>query len=188
MNPTTPASLRGQPLTIHNKIQRDSVTFLRRTDGQLSTLVRVELAPGGGNPPHRHSAYAETFTARQGTLGLHLDGRELRLQSGETATAPIGSVHRFYNPTDEPVVFEVEIQPGHRGFERGLIVLYGLANDNQTDAQGRPRHPLHLGLFSSLTDTRLIGPLAALNPVMTALGWLARVTGTQRRLLVRYDR
>ncbi|WP_019587618.1 cupin domain-containing protein [Deinococcus apachensis] len=184
---TLPApTLSTAPFTIYNPVQKDSVTFLRRTDGRCSTLVDVELAPGGGNGLHTHTAYSEEFTCREGLLGIHLDGREITLRPGESALAPIGSVHRFYNASPEPVRFRTEIAPGHRGFEQGLILSYGLAQGGQVNAKGIPMNIWHLALIADMTDSRLAGPLRVLNPVLTSLARRARARGIEAELLRRY--
>ena len=63
--------------TIYNPLQRDRVTFLKtaaETSGELM-LVEVELAPGGGNPPHYHTSFSERFTPIVGELSVQL-GKE----------------------------------------------------------------------------------------------------------------
>lgn len=182
---TTPAQ-PAAPLSIYNPVQKDSVTFLRRTDGRCSTLVDVELAPGGGNGLHTHTAYAEEFTCLQGLLGIHLDGRELTLRPGESALAPIGSVHRFYNASPQPVRFRTEIAPGHRGFEQSLILAYGLAQDGRVNPKGMPMNIWHLALIADMSDSRLAGPLRVLNPVLAGLARRARARGIEADLCQRY--
>ncbi len=181
-----PASTQT-PRTIHNKIQRDTVTFLTRTDGTCDTFVEVELAPGGGTPLHTHTTYAEHFTCLQGTLGLHLNGREIALQPGESATVPIGAVHRFYNATEAMTVFRAVIAPGHRGFEQSLILNYGLVDDDRTTAAGMPKSLLHLALLADLCDVRLVGRMAVMNPVIGLLARVARRRGLLDELIQRYD-
>jgi len=61
-------------------------------------------------------------------------------------------VHAFANETREPVRFEVELTPGHRGFEQALQIAYGLA--------GIPRNLVHTALLVELGETRRPAPCA----------------------------
>ena len=184
MTQTTARPTTQTPRTIHNKTQRDTVTFLTRTDGTCDTFVEVELAPGGGTPLHTHT---EHFTRLQGTLGLHLDGQQLALQPGESATVPIGAVHRFYNATSEMTIFRAIIAPGHRGFEQSLILNYGLVDDDRTNPAGMPKSLMHLALLADLCDVRLVGRMAVMNPVIGLLARVARRRGLLDELIQRYD-
>lgn len=186
---TTADTIRPHPpLTIHNPVQKDSVTFVRRADGRCSTLVDVELAPGGGNGLHVHSAYTEEFTCLEGQLGLHLGGRELTLRPGESALVPIGIAHRFYNKTNAPVRFRTEIAPGHAGFERTLMIGYGLANDGLVHANGIPKRLDHVALLAVMSDSKLTGVLGLLNPVFALIARRARARGVEAALRERYER
>ena len=174
--------------TISNLIQRDTVTFLKtvaETGGAL-TLVEVELAPGGGNGLHYHTAFTERFAVIKGALGIQLGNEQRMLRSGESVVVPIHAVHRFFNPTTHPVRFYTEIRPGHAGFERGMRIAYGLAGDGETNRAGVPRSLLALALVVNETNTALVGPLAMLNPLFGLLARLARRRGVHRRLVARY--
>ena len=98
---------------IENPLIKDRVTFLEtaaETNGKF-TLVQVELAPDGGNELHYHKTFDETFTVVEGVLGIQLGKEIFHLKKGESATAPVGSLHRFFNPSaTEKVVFNVLLQ------------------------------------------------------------------------------
>jgi mannose-6-phosphate isomerase-like protein (cupin superfamily) len=180
----TPALAR----TIHNPIQRDTVTFLKttaETGGEL-TLVEVDLAPGGGNGLHYHTAFTERFAVIAGELTIQLGTEERVLRSGESAVVPLHAVHRFFNRSSRPVRFYTEIRPGHAGFEQGLRIAYGLAGDGGTNRAGVPRNLLALALVVEKTNTGLVGPLAMLTPLFGLLARLARRHGVDRRLVARY--
>jgi mannose-6-phosphate isomerase-like protein (cupin superfamily) len=174
--------------TIHNPIQRDTVTFLKtvaETNGEL-TLVDVELAPGGGNGLHYHTAFTERFAVIEGELTIQLGTEQRVLRSGESAIIPVRAVHRFFNPSPHPVRFYTEIRPGHAGFERGMRIAYGLAGDGETNRAGVPRSVLALALVVTETNTALVGPLAILTPIFGLLARLARRRGVDQRLVARY--
>ena len=146
----------------------------------------MELAPGGGNPPHTHGAFGERFEVVEGTLHVRL-GRETRvLGPGESVTAPRGVVHCFSNPAAAPARFRVELRPGHAGFEDALRIAYGLARDGRTTRGGLPKGLGVIALLTRMSDTYLTGPLSALKPLF---GWLARRAarrGVERALRDRY--
>ena len=174
--------------TIHNPVQRDTVTFLETAEqsGGRRTLAEVDLAAGGGNELHRHLTYAERFEVLEGTLTVQVGRRILRLGPGETATAPAGCRHRFGNETDEPVRFRVELNPGHAGFEMALRIAYGLAADGMTTGRGIPKRLDHLALLGEMAEIRVCGPLATLNPLLKGIARRARRRGVDRELIDRY--
>jgi hypothetical protein len=63
------------------------------------------------------------------------------LMSGHKAVAPINTLHRWHNATEEPVVFLVELRPGHSGFEKALTSPTGwraMASPLQTVSRRTP--------------------------------------------------
>ena len=172
------------PETIHNPVQKDSVTFLETAEETGRTLVEVDLAAGGGNRLHRHLTYTERFEVLEGTLTVQIGRRKLRVAPGETATAPARSRHAFANETDEPVRFLVELTPGHAGFEQALRIGYGLAADGETTRDGIPKRLPDLAVLAQMSDIRVCGPLAALNPILGVVA--RRSTARERELLERY--
>jgi quercetin dioxygenase-like cupin family protein len=176
--------------TITHPVFGDEVTFTHTTatsDGQLTEL-HITLQPGGGNEPHFHQEFAETFTAIEGPLGLLVDGKIHQLAPGETMTADIGVVHRFFNDSDQPVQFRVTIKPGHQGFEHMLRIMYGLANDGLANSKGLPRNLYHLGILSVISDTRLPGPLKYIGGVFRWFGQRGIKRGTYEALQQQYCR
>jgi quercetin dioxygenase-like cupin family protein len=177
-----------QPLVVTNKIIQDRVTFLARTDGNGSpTILEIELAPKGGNAPHVHTTYDETFTCLRGKLGLMVGGKELRLEPGQTAMAKRGTVHHFFNPSQERVDFRVEITPGHRGFEQSIIVAYGLANAGLTDKTSMPRNILHTVVLLELGGMTFPGAMGwVVRALLRPLAAYAKSSGVERALLREY--
>lgn len=177
--------------TIENPLIQDKVTFLEtatETDGKF-TLVQVELAPNGGNDLHYHKTFEETFTAVEGVLGIQVGKQIIHLQKGESATAPIGSLHRFFNPSPtEKIVFNVLLQPGSEGFETTLQVAYGLARDGRTSRKGIPKSLYHMALIIQWSDTNIPGLFTLFEPAMR---WLARRAvrkGIDKTLMAEYCR
>src|SRR3954452_18783999 len=172
----------------YHPLQRDAATFLETSEesGGTRTLIQIELAPGGGNAPHRHMTYAEHFEVLEGRLVVMLDGERHELQPGDAAVAPPGPLHNFRNPTEDTAVFSVELRPGHRGFERALQAGYGLAADARTRPDGTPKNLYELAVLADWSDMRISGPLRVLQPLFGVLAALARRKGVDRVLAQRY--
>ncbi len=85
-------------------------------------------------------------------------------------------------------MFTTIVQPGSAGFENALRILYGLAADGNTDAKGMPRNPLILAAVSEMSDMRPAGAATLFLPLFMLLGFLARISGMEQRLLEKYCR
>ena len=183
-------SATAQQRKIYSPVQRDAAIFLETTEesGGRRTLLEIELAPGGSNVAHRHLGYAERFVALDGELTVRVDGLLHVLQPGDEATAQPGVLHCFANETDEPVRFQVELAPGHRGFEQALQIGYGLAQDGLANGKGIPKSVVHAALLMQMGEMRVSGPMRALTPLLGALARWARRRGTDAALVERYVR
>jgi mannose-6-phosphate isomerase-like protein (cupin superfamily) len=171
-----------------NPIYKDRAIVLKtsyETNGAY-TLGELEISPGGGNSLHVHTAFAETFTAIKGILGIMYKDRKIYLQPGESITVPIKTPHHFFNDTREKVVCHVRFDPGHEGFEKGISIAYGLAGDGLTNKKGIPKSFIHLALIIVLTDTRPAGPIGLLMPLFKWVAKRARKNGVEQDLLNRY--
>ena len=179
-----------QQRRIYNPVQQDAAVFLETAaeSGGARTLLEVELAPGGGNIDHRHLSYAERFTCVEGELTVRVDGLLHVLQSGEQAVAEAGVLHAFANDTGDTVRFEVELTPGHRGFEQALQIGYGLAQEGSTNDKGIPRSLVHLALLGELGEMRVSGPLRLLTPILRLIARWGRRRGADAALIERYVR
>jgi len=145
--------------SVYNPYQKDTVDFIKtvkETNGEY-TLVRVEMAAGGGNDLHYHNTYAETFECVSGELKVQIGKKIHVLLPGDVATAHPNQVHRFFNTSDQPCTFFVTISPGCRGFEETLQIAYGLARDGRVNSKGVPKKLHHLGLMLLLSESRLPG-------------------------------
>lgn len=171
-----------------NPLIKDKVTLVktsRETKGAY-TLIEVELLAGGGNSMHYHSSFAEEFTALEGVVGIDLKKEKLKLLPGQSATAPKGKLHRFYNPGNETIRFLVKLTPGHERFENGLKIAYGLAADNKTNKNGIPKNMSHLALLLTMTDTSLPGFISVIQPFLKWKAKQAVKKGIDRELVKLY--
>jgi quercetin dioxygenase-like cupin family protein len=175
---------------IYNPIQRDHATFLETSDesGGRRTLVEIEVAPGGGTPPHYHLTYAEHFEVLEGSLEVTVGEETRTLTGGEKAIVPANTLHNFRNATDGPATFLVEFRPGHGGFEKALMVAYGLAADGLANPGGMPKNLYHTALLFEWGEGRMPGLFTLIGPLMRLLARRARRKGIDRELEARYCR
>lgn len=171
---------------IINPLFKDTVTFLTtasETNGVYSEC-EVTLMPGGGNPPHIHHRFVETFKAIQGQLGL----KTLILEPGDSFPVPIGTVHNFFNPGHERILFKIRFEPGFEGFNQMLRILYGLARDGKTNKKGIPNSLAAIAIAGELGDTQLPGLWKLVAPLLRLIADRARRNGLEQQLLNTYCR
>ena len=104
-----------------------------------------------------------------------MDGEHRVIRAGETALVPLGARHFQWNPSDVEAVVIEELRPAGR-IHDFFRVLFGLARDGRTDANGYPPLVLAAALFAEFGDSILpagIGPrllIRTLGPVALSLG------------------
>jgi quercetin dioxygenase-like cupin family protein len=175
--------------TIHNPILKDTVTFVRtsaESGGEVTELEAVVMA-GASSPPHFHMTYDETITVLEGSILIQLaKGREVELGAGQARLIKAGQVHGLRNATGAEVRLRSRIAPGSQGFEDALRIMYGLASDGLYNKHRRPRSFQHVAICASISDTRLTGSMAMLNPLITLVAGYARWRGVEEQLKRKY--
>jgi len=179
-----------QPETYHNPINGEFTTILEssaQTDGAY-THFEVILSPGGGNPLHYHTKFTEEFTAVTGLLGLQQGKTIVQLKPGESLLVPVGSHHRFFNNSSEPILFRVKLSPGQPDFENFLKAMFGLVNDGRTMTKNQvPKNIYHIAVVFKWGDTHLTHPLFKLFSPLAKLFYKRAVKlGIEQELLERY--
>lgn len=181
----------GTPKIYHNPINGEYTKILESaadTNGEY-TFLEVSLMPGGGNPPHYHTKFTEEFIAVKGLLGIQYEKQDIHLKPGESRLVPIRTVHRFFNDTDEEIVFRIILRKGQPGFENFIKTLFGLVNDGKTTKRQTPKNPLHAALLLRWGDTYLKNPFFYLLTPFAGLAYfLAKVTKTDTKLQNKYCR
>lgn len=86
------------------------------SDAGVSIYEFVIPPESGGAPPHRHSHEDEYAYVLDGTLTLMLGDKTVEAGPGTLAALTRGTVHAFWNATDEPVSALFFISEG--GFEQ----------------------------------------------------------------------
>jgi len=74
-------------------------------------IWHATVSPGGGPPPHIHRREDEAFYVLSGQLEFHADGKSFVDGPGTFVNLPIGSLHRFNNPSDEPATVLILVAP-----------------------------------------------------------------------------
>jgi len=173
-----------------NSAIRDRVMLIESSNdtGGAYTLIEVELQPGNGNLPHFHTKLAQKFTAIKGELVIEMRKKQIRLQAGGSIMVPVERLHRFYNPGDSPIIFQIKLTPGHERFEHGLAIAYGLAGDGKVNKNGIPKSLDHLAVLMSLTDTGVPGFYSIFQPVLKWRAGIAMKKGLHQELIKRYCR
>jgi mannose-6-phosphate isomerase-like protein (cupin superfamily) len=131
-----------------NRVTGEYAVVLRGSEdrGSGPGIVHLLARPGAAVVgEHFHPGIVERFTVLSGRLEARLDGRELSLGPGQSAVAPAGVAHDWWNgsKTEEAhVLVEIAAAPGGGGdadrFEQLIGMLFGLANDGKVDRRGRP--------------------------------------------------
>jgi len=167
---------------LENPVTGEALQVLESTPGLFK--VQYSLRPHGEIAgAHFHPGKEQQITVLSGEMHLRIDGAHRVVRAGETAVVPAGAHHFQWNPRDSEVTAIEEIRPAGRLHEF-FRVLFGLARDGETDAQGRPSLLLAAALFSEFKGSIRQAPLgtrvllAVLAPIASGLGY--------RRQLDRY--
>jgi quercetin dioxygenase-like cupin family protein len=171
-----------------NPIYGDKAVFLttsEESNGKL-TLIDIELSVNGGNTKHYHGSYSETFTVTEGELTLFADGKFITLKKDESFLVNPKVVHYFKNNTQKKVRFLVEFQPGQPGFEKALMIGYGLAKDGLTNKKGIPKKFSHLALLIVLSGAQVPGLFKMIDPLFKWVAKRADKKGELQELVNQY--
>jgi quercetin dioxygenase-like cupin family protein len=169
---------------IYNAVQKDYATFLKtasETNGEY-TLLEVELAPQGGNDLHAHGDFTEEFKVLEGELGVQVGQNHMILKSGESALVPRDTAHRFYSTSDKLAIFQVELRPGHQGFEQALRIAYKTADLKMSPL----KNMLLLGLLVEISGTKPTELAFLFKPIFKLLATIAKWRGLDKELNAQY--
>lgn len=177
--------------TYHNPLNGEYTKILQSAEQTVGdySLLEVCLKPGGGNPVHYHKRFTEEFLAVKGLLGIQYQKEVLHLSPGESRLVPIGIEHRFFNDTDEDIIFQIILRKGQPGFENFIKGLFGLVNDGKTTGNHIPKNPFHAAVLLQWGDTHVKNTFFyLLTPFAKTTYRLAQILGIEKKLLSRYCR
>ena len=139
------------------------------------------LRPHGEIPgEHSHPGREQRITVLSGALHVRVDGEHRVIRAGETALVPLGARHFQWNPSDVEAVVIEELRPAGR-IHDFFRVLFGLARDGRTDANGYPPLVLAAALFAEFGDSILPADLGSRLLIRT-LGPVALSMGLRREI------
>ena len=126
--------------TITNPRTGQTYHFLQTAKSSNGKMLEIEsvFAPGSKEPPaHYHPAQSEEFTVLKGELTIKL-GKEIHvLKAGENLHLPAGTVHSMWNRSADHTIVNWKTRPALNS-EDLFETFTGLANDQRTDANGKP--------------------------------------------------
>lgn len=76
------------------------------------SLMEEDIPEGHGPPPHRHD-WDEAYYVISGALDFEVDGEPVRLEAGEFAYFPRGTVHAFKGASASPARVLIFAAPAH---------------------------------------------------------------------------
>jgi mannose-6-phosphate isomerase-like protein (cupin superfamily) len=85
-------------------------------------VKRLTVLPGHRLSYQSHAKRHEHWFVVGGQALVTLDGRQIRLATGEDVDIPVGAAHRVENPGPTPLVF-IEIQTGSYFGEDDIVRL-----------------------------------------------------------------
>jgi mannose-6-phosphate isomerase-like protein (cupin superfamily) len=173
---------------IVNPIIGEELIFLttsKQSNGE-KTIMEVTIGPKGGNPLHYHERFSETFNVLEGELSVQVGTEKMKLNVGDTATAPPNTNHRFYNTSGKPVRFTVELKPASEGFENVLRIAFGLAQDGKAGSNGMPKSFIHNGILMKMGEGSFVGLFSILEKVFRYFGDSDKARQIEKELLDKY--
>jgi mannose-6-phosphate isomerase len=91
-------------------------------EGEGYKVKRIEVLPGKRLSYQKHAHRGEHWMMVQGEGVVTLDGRDIRVPTGETIDIPQGAAHRIANAGAETLIF-IEIQRGDYLGEDDIVRL-----------------------------------------------------------------
>lgn len=126
--------------TITNSKTNQSYHFIQTAKSTGGSLLEIEsvYGPFSKEPPmHAHPYQEEYFKIISGEVTVRL-GKEIKtLKQGDELYIPPNTNHAMWNITDKPATVNWKVMPALDS-EYLFETITGLANDNKTDAGGKP--------------------------------------------------
>ena len=97
-------------------------SFTVLDEGAGYKVKRLEVKPHMRLSYQRHARRAEHWFVVSGVALATLDGRNIRVETGEALDIPVGGAHRIENPGDELLIL-VEVQRGDYLGEDDIVRL-----------------------------------------------------------------
>ena len=129
-----------------NKIIRNvktgqDICFLQTskdTNGALLEMEAIFSAHSKEPVAHYHPCQEEDFTILAGVLTVKINGLVKELKTGDRLHIAPNEIHAMWNNSDEKSMVNWKVSPAN-STEYFIETLTGLAADNKTDENGKPR-------------------------------------------------
>ena len=169
----------------YNPIIKDEIEILLESKHKL--VFRTYLQPNGGQSGlHYHTNITETFKIIQGSLNIFHNGKERVLKTNDELSIKKFESHKFFNKTNDVVIFEVEINDP-KEIMKGLQIIYGLANDRKVYKNGLPKNILYTAIAINKMDAYIPNvPLFVQKVGISILALVGKITGLESRLVSIY--
>lgn len=167
------------PRTLHNPKTGETIVFSKtadETDGELFEMSYAMAPRAAIADLHAHPHQEMTIEVTRGTLTCTIDGVDVEITAGESATVPAGAFHFQRNDTDLELHAVEQYRPALQ-MQQFFEVLIGWANDDKTDDHGLPtlfrRAVMHRYFRHSIRSAsrRLNLEAITLAPLATLLGY-----------------
>ena len=166
---------------IQNPRSGEQFTFLKpaeETDGELTLFEWILQSHCSVPYPHIHPQQTETFNVLEGELCLMVDGKEIIIKAGESATVPKGVVHQPHNRSEKPVRGYLTFRPALH-IETRLEIICGMATDGIVNSKGSPPFWQLAVLESAYPNTTYlaVSPIWRQRLILKAGAFIGRMLG-----------
>jgi mannose-6-phosphate isomerase-like protein (cupin superfamily) len=161
-------------LLLQNRHTGEELELRRVVRGdQIWVALRGTLPPHRQGPPlHAHYQEVEEVRVEAGTLSAVVDGRQLQLGAGETAIFPAGSIHRWWNDGDGPLILSGWVKPAV-DFDRYAQAMFDVLNSGTSE-----RPPLFFVAHVAWRHRRTQGSFLIPRPIQAVMLPLIVTVGT----------
>ena len=172
---------KGQQIT--NKLTGEEITWIETSSMTSGEYLKFKLnvAPKGYSPvKHIHPKQDEKFEIKNGRLRLSINGKDQFLTGGQSFTVKRETAHNWWNDSDDiPVEMIITLKPALKS-ETFFEQLFGLANDEKTDPEGKPNF-MQIMVMSPEYDIYAASPPIFIQKIISSiLGPIARKLGYKK--------
>lgn len=147
---------------LNNPISGVNVEVLVSTKDSKGELFRIRSTMKANQfnkaPFHYHHNFSEYFQVVDGQLNMTIetDKRNIVLKAGESFMIASKCPHTFWNASDKPVTYIVDVTPAEN-FEKALRINHALAAAGMASRKGTPSNIFHIAILAQLGNTWFYG-------------------------------
>lgn len=147
---------------LKNPISGVEVEILTSTVESKRNLFKIKSTMRANQlnkaPFHYHDNFSEHFQVIDGELNMTVekDRKNLVLKAGESFLVKEKCPHTFWNNSNKPVTYIVDISPA-MNFEKALKINHALAANGKASKKGTPKNVFHIAYLARLGNTWFYG-------------------------------